>query len=155
MSLFTHTYSYLGYLLFQLGTHSTLFMDVQGPSQSTRFPENVQNAPHALAEKVKFRRWKGADVESDGSSRIGDTRSAMARIHGTSTALETESGEVQRRKGGQNANEDVENGLVDKEEEEEGQEPEMNLPTTLCIMVSSMFRAGGGGVSYPAKQARD
>jgi hypothetical protein len=130
----TRDTSYLGYLLFQLGTHSTLFDDRQGPSQSTQFPEHVQNAPHALAQKVRFRRRK-PDAEWEGAGQVGDVRHAIAHVHGTSTALERGMAHGQKRSVG-SGEEDVEAGRTEEEDEEGEQQPEMNLVVTIGMMVS-------------------
>lgn len=129
--------SYVAFLIFQLGTHATLFADNEGPTLSEAYPENVKTAPHRLAQKVKFRNRKGGDGDSDHSagSPIGNISHAVAHIHGTSTALERnpQTEAAWKRAGGG----DIEPGGLErgKNEEDEEHKPEMNLMVTLIVMV--------------------
>lgn len=131
---------YLGYLAFQLFTHANLYADQAGPSTSTRYPENVKRAPANMVAKLHLGKHRSAESESseEGNSPItatGDTRAAMARIHGTSSALERQPNMVV-----DDPNGDLERGAEVEEEEE--QMPQMSLWMSVAVMVVDTVLVG-------------
>lgn len=148
---------YLGYLLFQLFSHADLYEDDKNATKGTPYPEAVTSYPSRVKDKISRRKLRSsmdnndADRSSHGSGSgsilsspigtTGDTRYAMAHIHGTSAVLERRKGMRIDDEGrilswgprGPPPGMDVEKAEVREEEEEE--EPEMSWLVALLAMV--------------------
>ncbi|KAK8858950.1 calcium/proton exchanger [Kwoniella newhampshirensis] len=113
---------YLGYLLFQMWTHATLYVDDQ-VTGSTRYPVAVTN----VYDKVKLKGFhrKKHDEEEGGSA---------ATTSESGTSPNTVVGDVPAVHGP--GTENVENGVVEQHEDEEDEEtPQMNVVCTIALMV--------------------
>lgn len=141
----------------QLFSHADLYEDDKNATKGTPYPEAVTSYPSRVKDKISRRKLRSsidnneADRSSHGSGSgsvlstpigtTGDTRYAMAHIHGTSTALERRKGMrvddegriLSWGPGGAPAGMDVEKAEVKEEEEEE--EPEMSWLVALLSMV--------------------
>ncbi|WRT66116.1 calcium/proton exchanger [Kwoniella shivajii] len=122
---------YLGYLVFQMYTHAALYVDDE-VTGSTQYPEAITN----MSEKFKFRninlhRHKKTD-EEEATTTASDSTSTSApgvanaggnipAVHGPGT-IAPENSTVQRQQ-------------AHEEEEEDEETPQMNVISTIVLMV--------------------
>jgi Ca2+:H+ antiporter len=144
---------YIGYLLFQLFTHADLYVDEEGPTKSTKYPDEVANYPSQLREKVRFsninlRKKNTASSENDSADSPtivdGGIAHAIAHVHGTSSAIERRPGMRVDKEGRvlswgpggvPEGAQDLDLERARMEEDEEEEEPEMSWITALIAMV--------------------
>ncbi|WVF71725.1 calcium/proton exchanger [Kwoniella sp. CBS 6097] len=118
---------YLGYLVFQMWTHAAYYVD-DAVTGSTQYPEAITN----VSEKLKFRnfhRKKHDEEEAVSTSNASDSTAVttapaggnIPATHGPSTV------------GPENST--VERHVEAQEEEDEEEMPQMNVVSTIALMV--------------------
>ncbi|WVQ82241.1 calcium/proton exchanger [Cryptococcus sp. DSM 104549] len=123
---------YLGYLVFQMWTHATYYVD-DTVTGSTRYPENVSN----VSEKFKFRNVhrKKHDIEE------GASATSVSESTNVSPTAGAPAGEIPATHGPGTV---VAEGNEEHHEEEEDEEemPQMNVVCTIAVMVIDTVLVG-------------
>ncbi|XAO23621.1 calcium/proton exchanger [Cryptococcus bacillisporus CA1280] len=126
---------YLGYLVFQMWTHATYYVD-DAVTGSTQYPEAVTN----VSEKLKFRNFhRKKHDEEEGYS------TATTVSEGTvPPSARAEGGEVPATHGPGTAAAETGNRVEHEgeEEEEEEETPQMNVVCTIALMVIDTVLVG-------------
>ncbi|ADV20121.1 calcium/proton exchanger [Cryptococcus gattii E566] len=126
---------YLGYLVFQMWTHATYYVD-DAVTGSTQYPEAVTN----VSEKLKFRNFhRKKHDEEEGYS------TATTVSDGTvPPSARAEGGEVPATHGPGTAAAETGNRVEHEgeEEEEEEETPQMNVVCTIALMVIDTVLVG-------------
>ncbi|KIR33590.1 calcium/proton exchanger [Cryptococcus deuterogattii 99/473] len=126
---------YLGYLVFQMWTHATYYVD-DAVTGSTQYPEAVTN----VSEKLKFRNFhRKKHDEEEGHS------TATTISEGTvPPSARAEGGEVPATHGPGTTAAETGNRIEHESEEEEEEEetPQMNVVCTIALMVIDTVLVG-------------